>query len=203
MTIGPRPVPSLPLLLWLVIGCQDQSEPPSESPATTAAEVVPADTSPNDSAPELTATGWDDLEIGMTRAQVVAAAGEDAHPEAVGGPDPATCDEFRPDRAPEGLLVMIRNGTLSRIAIVDGPAIVTDRGIGVGDSVSTVEAAYDESAVVSPHPFLPEPAGFITVWESAPPSPDARGIAHEFGEDGRIIRILAGDESIEFREGCV
>ncbi|MEX1184910.1 MAG: hypothetical protein WEF86_17025 [Gemmatimonadota bacterium] len=131
----------------------------------------------------------------MTRAQVVAAAGEDANPGAVGGPDPATCDEFRPDQAPDGLL--------SRIAIVDGTGIVTDRGIGVGDSIAAVEAAFGDDAVVSPHAFLPAPAVLVTVWESAPPSPDARGIAYEIHERGRIVRILAGDESIEFREGCV
>lgn len=59
----------------------------------------------------------------MTRAEVVAAAGKDAHPEAVGGPNPASCDEFRPDRSPAGVLVMIRNGRLTRISITGGAGI--------------------------------------------------------------------------------
>ncbi|WP_158332143.1 hypothetical protein [Brevundimonas abyssalis] len=36
----------------------------------------------------------------MTRAEVVAALGEDANPDAVGGPDPESCDQFRPERRP-------------------------------------------------------------------------------------------------------
>lgn len=218
MTITRRRAPGLLVLLFLVTACQDRSEAASGSPDPAAAEAdatdpaprdpmpgnpMPGNPTPDDSPPGLTPDGWDGLRIGMTRAQVVAAAGEDAHPEAVGGPDPATCDEFRPNRTPEGLLVMILNGRLSRITVVDGPGIVTDHGIGVGDSLSAVEAAYGDQAVVSAHPFLPAPARFLTVWENAPSSPDARGIAHEVGREGRIVRILAGDESIEFREGCV
>ena len=35
----------------------------------------------------------------------------------VGGAEPETCDQFHPARAPEGLLVMIENGVLTRITL--------------------------------------------------------------------------------------
>ena len=100
------------------------NERPDESAGSTTDQVVPAadgraaddrvvDASdgpptnqPIDAEPGptlLTAEGWDGLRIGMTRAEVVAAAGEDANPEAVGGPEPEMCDEFRPADAPECL----------------------------------------------------------------------------------------------------
>jgi hypothetical protein len=139
----------------------------------------------------------------MTRAQIVAVAGEDARPEAVGGPDPEGCDEFRPSRAPDGLLVMIRNGRLSRISITGRPRIVTSEGIAVGDSVAAVHQAYGSEVVSSPHAFYAAPAEYLTVWQAPPPSSSARGIVYEITGPGRVVRILAGDESIEYREGCV
>lgn len=139
----------------------------------------------------------------MTRSEVVAASGEDAHPEAVGGPDPASCDEFRPDRAPDGLLVMIRDGRLTRISITEGAGIVAGEGIAVGDSVSAVLEAYGSEAISSPHRFHAAPARYLTVWQVRPPSPSARGIVYEITGTERVLRILAGDASIEFPEGCV
>ena len=139
----------------------------------------------------------------MTRDQVVAAAGEDAHPEAVGGPDPASCDEFRPMNAPDGLLVMIRSGRLTRISITGHPPIVTDAGLAVGDSVSAVHQAYGAAALPSPHAFHAAPAHYLTVWDVAPPSPSAHGIVYEIAATGRVLRILAGDASIQYPEGCV
>jgi hypothetical protein len=53
----------------------------------------------------------------MTRQEVVAAAGDDVNPAAVGGPDPEQCDQFRPERAPDGILVMIEQGRLTRITV--------------------------------------------------------------------------------------
>src|SRR5690606_9883692 len=68
-------------------------------------------------ATHITPDGWGPLRIGMTRAEVVAAAGEDANPNAVGGPIPEECDEFRPREAPDGVLLMLEQGVLTRISI--------------------------------------------------------------------------------------
>jgi len=139
----------------------------------------------------------------MTRAEVVAAAGEDANPDAVGGPEPEVCDEFRPVRAPEGLRVMIERDRLTRITLSAGAGITTERGFGVGDPAAPIKEAYGADAVVSPHKYSPAPAEYITVWRTAPGGPDARGLVYEIGPDGRVVHIHAGGPSIQYVEGCL
>ena len=122
----------LAVVLW---SCQvtDRSAYKGDAPSTAEApEGAPA---------RLTAHGWGALRIGMTRAEVVAAAGEDAHPEAVGGPDPEACEEFRPSRAPEGMLVMIEQGQLTRISVSKNTDVETEHGFRVGDAAEEIKAA--------------------------------------------------------------
>ncbi len=178
----------------------EQSTPP---PATDTPEAIaPAD--PN----ALTAEGWGPLRIGMTRDEVVAALGPDANPNAVGGPDPEQCDEFRPERAPGGMLVMIEQGVLTRISVGEGSALKTDRGFGVGDTAAAIKAAYGASAAATPHKYAGPPAEYITVWANRAPSaeyvqdPAARGIVYETGEDGIVDHVFIGGPSIQYVEGC-
>jgi hypothetical protein len=142
------------------------------------------------------------LRIGMTRAELVAAMGEDANPDAVGGADPAQCDQFRPQRAPEGLLVMVEQGRLTRISLREPATIETEGGLSVGDSASAVTAHFGSRAVSGPHKYSAAPAGYITVWTVAPPAPEAKGIVYEIGTDGRVQHIHAGGPSIQYVEGC-
>lgn len=167
----------------------------SAAPKAESAAVVGPQT--------LTADGWGDLRIGMTRDQVVAAAGEDANPNAVGGPDPESCDQFRPARAPEGLLVMVEKGILTRISVSRDSKLVTDRGFGLGAGASEIASSYGDKAKTSPHKYMDAPAAYITVWTVAPPAADARGIVYEIGRDGRVAHIHAGGESITYVEGCL
>jgi len=73
---------------------------------------------------------------------------------AVGGPDPESCDEFRPERAPHGLLVMIQAGKLTRISLVELSDIKTDKGFGIGDAAAAIKAA------CAPNPM----------WKTKPPA---------------------------------
>jgi hypothetical protein len=156
-----------------------------------------------DSAAVIGPDGWGLLRIGMTRAEVVAAAGEDANPNAVGGPNPSECDEFRPARTPRGLLVMLEDGILTRISLSEGTGIRTASGIGVGDSAAAVLAAHGAKAVTTPHKYQEAPARYVAVWRTAPPAPDARGIVYEIGRDDRVVRVHAGGPSIQYVEGCL
>lgn len=209
------------LAAFALAACQS-AEPPADGAAPTAVDsavvgAVPsvADSTADgaapaaaaDSAPSgvtaLTADGWGPLRIGMTREAVVAAAGEDANPEAVGGPEPEQCDLFRPTRAPEGMIVMIEQGRLTRITLVDGASVETDRGFGVGDPASAIRAAYGAEATTSPHKYVAAPAEYITTWATAPPAAEPRGIRYEIGADGRVTHVHAGGPSIEYVEGCL
>jgi hypothetical protein len=139
----------------------------------------------------------------MTRAEVVTALGEDAAPDAVGGPDPARCDEFRPVRAPRGTLLMIEHSVLTRITLTRQSDIRTAEGIRTGDSSAKVERAYRGRLTATPHQYVAAPARYLTVWTIAPPSDRARGIRYVIDADDRVAFVHAGGRSIEYVEGCV
>jgi hypothetical protein len=183
----------------------EEATAPAEPTEPTAPRTTPAAPADGNA---LTATGLGPLRIGMTRAEVVAAWGEDANPDAVGGADPAQCDEFRPARAPEGTLVMIENDRLTRISLIRGSTLKSDRGFGLGDEASAVKTAYGPVAVASPHKYSSAPAEYVTVW--SPPTsdtayvqdPNARGLVYEIGMDGRVSAMRGGGPSIQYVEGC-
>ena len=164
--------------------------PATETPAPAAANV-------------LTADGFGPLRIGMTRAEVEAALGADSNPGAVGGSDPASCDIFHPERAPDGLQVMVENGVLTNVRLIRASTVATDRGFRIGDAAAAVKAAYGGSAEVVPHKYVEAPAEYVTVWSGADhTSPAARGIKYEIGQDGNVQSIAGGGPSISYVEGC-
>ena len=172
----------------------------SDSVASGAVDSIDTD----GAIPPLTPDGWGPLRIGMSRAEVVAVIGEDAHPERVGGPEPEVCDEFRPTGAPEGMLLMVRNDTLTRITLMRASRVRTEHGFTVGDSASAILAAYGQAAESTPHEYRDAPSAYITVWAQPPGSPaPTRGIVYDIGNAGRVSLVHAGDESITYVEGCV
>lgn len=180
-------------------GARDAADPAGDaiagSPDQSAAVQPPG-------ANVVTADGWGPLRIGMTRAEIVAAAGEDANPQAVGGAEPGHCDQFRPSRAPDGVLVMVENGVLTRISISRNSDIRTPEGISVGDAASRVLEAYGARALVTPHKYWPSPAKYVTVWRDSVPSSERRGIRFEVDADDEVVHVHAGSRSIEYVEGC-
>lgn len=185
-----------------VAACGQPSDPADAPPVEAPAAEAPA------SSNALTAQGWGPLRIGMTRDEITAALGPDANPEAVGGPEPEACDQFRPERAPEGMLLMLEQGVLTRISLIRGANLVTDRGFGLGTPAAEVKAAYGEAAQVTPHKYAEAPAEYITAWADGPSSEpyrqdaDVRGIVYEVGADGNVGMIHAGGPSIQYVEGC-
>lgn len=199
-------------------GAEDRQRSSTSSDSAVAATdpVQPTDTAASQARPDpdpgpdpepgprlLTPDGWGPLRIGMTRAEVVAAAGEDANPEAVGGPDPASCDEFRPLDAPEGVLVMIQDGVLTRITVSRNPDISTPAGFRVGDSGSAVLAEYGARARVEPHKYWESPARYVTVWNRPSSESEPRGIRYEIDAEDRVVHLRGGGPSIEYVEGCL
>ena len=139
----------------------------------------------------------------MSRADVVAAAGDDANPDAVGGRDPERCDEFRPRSAPVGVLIMVERDILTRISVSRNTDIATPTGFRVGDSGASVLGEYGARARVDPHQYWEPPAQYITAWRQTPPEVERRGFRYEIGSDGNIVHLRAGGPSIEYVEGCV
>lgn len=184
---------------------QQSTEPASSEPAAASAPAqAPAD--PN----ALTATGFGPLRIGMTRAEVVTALGDDSDPNSVGGAEPEVCDQWRPARAPEGLLVMIQDGVLTRISVARASTLKTDRGFGIGDTAAAIKAAYGAAAISEPHKYSPAPAEDIFVWTTGGPATPgvyvedttARGVRYEIDGEGKVGIIHVGGPAIQLVEGC-
>lgn len=156
----------------------------------------------------LTAQGWGPLTIGMTLAEITAALGPDAEPNAVGGADPESCDQFRPERAPEGMLLMVEDGRLTRISLIREAKVKADRGLGLGIAAAEVRAAYGDKIQSTPHKYGEPPQEYLTVWVVgggpadgiAPPG--SRGIQYEVNLSGNVGAIHAGGPSILYVEGC-
>jgi hypothetical protein len=198
--------------LLLAAGCGGSAEPAehgvpgpprSVGPDTAPSPLASSPAAPDTTTPPVTSRGWGPLVIGMTREEVVAASGEDANPDAVGGPEPEVCDEFRPARAPAGMIVMIERGRLTRITLVSGSELRTDRGLGVGDPVRAVRAAYGDELSTRPHKYIESPAAYLIYHEPGATGSALRGIVYEIGREETVTRIHAGGESIEYVEGCL
>ena len=176
------------------------AEPTSEPSATPDQS---ADTQP------LLPTGWGPLRIGMSKAAVTQALGPDSNPNDVNGPEPESCEIYRPENAPQGMMVMFVDGRLARITLADGSDVKTTTGIGVGSPVSAILKAYGTRAQASPHQYESAPAEYRTVWstggnggQSYVQNPAARGIRFEINGEGRVQFIHAGGPAIQYVEGC-
>ncbi|MGV8929703.1 MAG: hypothetical protein ACOH1E_08115 [Brevundimonas sp.] len=199
-----------PLLLTSAVLMLAACGSPESEPAPAAPPAAPADPAPPVDANALTAQGWGPLRIGMTKAEVEAALGPDSNPGAVGGAEPEACDQWRPERAPDGLLVMIQDGALTRISVAEPATLKTGRGFGVGDTAEAIKAAYGADAVSQPHKYVSAPAEDIFVWASGGPAtadayvqdPAARGIRYEINGEGRVGIVHVGGPAIQMVEGC-
>ena len=206
-----RPAGLVTLMFATVLAGCDQLQPQTTSESadpTPAAEPAAAPVTANPATPLIvTAQGWGPLGIGMTKTSVVEALGPDATPATVGGPEPGICEQFRPERAPAGTLVMIENGRLSRISLVEGSTLNTERGFGIGSTAAEIKAAYGGAVVTQPHKYQAAPAEDLFVWANGGSTayvqdPDARGIRYEIGSDGKVMAVHAGGPSIQLVEGC-
>lgn len=190
------------IALLLLAGCNAPED--TTTPVAAPAAEVETPQAPAPAGAQLTAQGFGPLRIGMTRAEVEAALGPDSNPEAVGGPEPESCDIFHPQNAPDGLKVMVENNVLTSVWLDPGSPVTTDRGVRMGASAAEVRAAYRGGLEATPHKYEDAPAEYLFVWSSADrSSPAARGIKYEIGDDGKLQRIAGGGPSIQYVEGCL
>ena len=179
----------------------------AKTPEAKAPDVAaPAAMGDAASANVLTPLGYGPLKIGMTQAEVDAAVGPP--PANAAEAEPSECRYYHPPRAPEGLLVMVENGVLTRLTATKDSTVKTEDGVGVGADGEQLKARYG-AATVTPHKYQGAPSAYVTLWPGRPQlqgayvtDPTARGLAFEIGDDGKVAFIHAGGPSIQNVEGC-
>lgn len=181
----------------------------AKTPETKAPDVTaPAEGSAHAaSSAVLTPFGYGSLKIGMTQAEVDAAFGPP--PANAAEAAPTECRYYHPPRGPEGMLVMMENGVLTRLTATKGSTVKTEDGIGVGDDGEQLKVRYGATATVTPHKYQGAPSAYVTLWPGKPQlqgayvtDPTARGLVYEIGQDGKVAFIHAGGPSIQNVEGC-
>ena len=146
---------------------------------------------------KLTPAGWGPVHIGMTRAQVSKALKVELEGDAFD--NEGNCIELFPEsEALKGSYFMFLDGKLSRISISEPSKIVTPRGIGVGASADDVRKAYGEQLQAEPNHYLDLPAEYLTFWLK----PNKSGVRFETDAQRKVETIHAGNDSIQYIEGC-
>ena len=167
------------------------------APAGPEPKPVPPAAAPASGAVILTPKGLGPILIGMTDADIRAAAGAANIAPKVGADASEGCSQVRLQGAYPGVILMLEDGKLTRIDLDDQSAFKTDNGIGVGATPAEVLAAYPD-AKASPHKYSDAPAQYLTVWTV----PDKEGTVFEVGNEGKVSIIHAGGPSIQYVEGC-
>ncbi len=182
----------------------EAAKTPEVKAPDVATPSTPADAA---SAVVLTPLGYGPLKIGMTQAEMDAAFGPP--PANAAEAAPSECRYYHPPRAPEGLLVMVENGVLTRLTATKDSTVKTEDGVGVGDDGEQVKTRYGVTATVTPHKYQGAPSAYVTIWPGKPhlqgayvTDPTARGLVYEIGDDGKVAFIHAGGPSIQNVEGC-
>jgi hypothetical protein len=116
--------------------------------ARTPEAVTPAAPADAASANVLTPLGYGPLKIGMTQADVDAAVGPP--PANAAEAEPSECRYYHPPRAPEGLLVMVENGVLTRLTATKDSTVKTEEGVSVGYDGEQLKARYGAAATETP-----------------------------------------------------
>lgn len=194
---------SVALLALAACNAPESAKTPEAKAPDAAAPAAMGDAA---SANVLTPLGYGPLKIGMTQADVDAAVGPP--PANAAEAEPSECRYYHPPRAPEGLLVMVENGVLTRLTATKDSTVKTDDGVGVGDDGAQLKARY-AAATVTPHKYQAAPSAYVTLWPGKPQlqgayvtDPTARGLVFEIGDDGKVAFIHAGGPSIQNVEGC-
>jgi len=146
---------------------------------------------------KLTPSGWGPARIGMSRAQLTKALHVELEGEAFD--NEGSCMElYAVDDALPGLLFMLIDGKLSRITVTDPSKIATPRGIGVGATANDVRKAYGAGLKSEVHHYDGEPAEYLTFWLK----PEKSGVRFETDTSRHVQQIHAGNDTIQYIEGC-
>jgi hypothetical protein len=145
----------------------------------------------------LTPGGWGPAHIGMTRVQVSSALHVQLEGDAFDN-EGKCINLIASDDALPGLFFMFLDGRLSRITVTEPSQILTPRGIGIGATADEVRKTYGPEIKAEPHHYYGEPAEYLTYWIKSGKS----GVRFETDTNRKVETIHAGNDSIQYVEGC-
>ncbi|HEX7048786.1 MAG TPA: hypothetical protein VF188_01140 [Longimicrobiales bacterium] len=142
----------------------------------------------------VTADGLGPIRIGMSTEEVARALGG-----AVDVPDePGGCDYILPPTWPQGVAVMMVDGSVARVDVWEG-GTATAEGARIGSTEDEIQALYPGRVEVRPHKYTEGHYLIVT-----PPGPTGAERRIVFETDGRAVeRYRAGAlPAVEWVEGC-
>ncbi len=183
-------------LLLAVFGLAAAGCAPSKSPAEDSARFTGATgvLEPERDRWTVSTYGIGPLRFGMTTAAMALVLGDSSVAKA----DARSCRYVHPRSVPRGTSLMVSNGVLVRVD-VDSAGVVTDTGIGVGDSEVAVLVRNSGRARIESNKYNGPLAHNLIVTNPADP-----GNVMIFETDGRSIqRFRAGTRAaVELVERC-
>jgi hypothetical protein len=143
------------------------------------------DSAPGDTVaptPHVTAMGVGRLRIGMT----VAEARQALDSLVFTDPDSMRCSYPKVGGLPEGVMVMVTEGVVSRVDVQKGD-VATTEGVRIGDTETKVKELYGSKVTVSPHKYTD--GRYLTV---VPEGDTLHRIIFETNLGGTVLRYRAG-----------
>lgn len=101
--------------------------------------------------------------------------------------------------APEGLIVMVERGKITRVDVIRNSTIETAAGAKIGDTEAHIELLYPGQVEVQPHKYTD--GHYLVVTSADPAERDYRIV---FETDGKkVLRYRSGlVPSVQYVEGC-
>lgn len=183
----------------LFIACLSKSDSASDAATvdTSAMAPLPApDARKQPAVVGVTEYGYGPLRAGMTYDAANAALNGALKPAA--GANLAECDYVKWEGGPQGLLVMVDEGKIGRVDVIDS-TVASAAGARVGDTEEKIQSLYPGRVTVSPHKYTD--GHYLTV--RAANAADSMNILVFETEHGKVTRFRGGIRPwVEYVEGC-
>jgi hypothetical protein len=174
------------LILILPLACQQVDQGAADSAAIQR---------PGEPQRAVTEHGLEPIRVGMTLSEARAAL---PRFELSAGVDSLACDYPAIDGLPEGVLVMVDQGTVARVD-VKSATVPTAEGARVGDTEQRIQELYGARVSVMPHKYTD---GHYLVVRSAAPDDTLHRIVFET-DGSKVERYHAGRmPQVLYVEGC-
>ncbi len=165
-------------------------------PPTPTVTLTPGIASGLSESDPLRFDGIGGLAVGMTVEQAEAATGFQIR---IFSDFSEECGIAEPIGGPPNLSLMLSNGVVVRVQVYERSNIVTEAGVGIGDTDSDVLDVYGTAVTEEPHPYLADQGSYLVY------KPDgAPGFLVIFEtQNHRVTSFRSGyEEQVRYIEGC-